>query len=63
MKIRRNCTVKGASRPLMSVDKKNELMHLMQQLRHLLGKQIDKEAHTVQIVFTSDEHESVVTIY
>ncbi len=62
MKIQRDCTVKGRTKPRLSAAKKEELSEIMSRLRFLVGTAQDTKAHTVQIVFTSDKVESVLTI-
>lgn len=50
------------SKPRLSASKKTEVAELITALRDILGSTADKKAHTVQIVFTSEKHESVLTI-
>ena len=49
------------SKPRLSASKKEEVAQLLTSLRDILGTHTDKKAHTVQIVFTSEKHESVLT--
>ena len=62
MIVTRDCTKNGKSKPRLSEEKRVRLVHLMTELRALIGRPLDTTAHTVQIVFTSDKHESAVTI-
>lgn len=60
MKIQRDCTLKGRSKPRISNQDKEELKIILQRLTFLVGKQIDRKAHTVQIVFTGEQNETVI---
>ena len=65
MNVQRDTHYRGKpanrTKPRLSAAKKEELAEIMGRLRSLVGKQVDKDAHTVQIVFTSEKHESVLT--
>ena len=66
MNIQRDIQTTGhankRTKPRLSAAKKEELMQIMQRLRFLVGTAQDTKAHTVQIVFTSDKTENVVTL-
>lgn len=48
------------TKPRLSAVKQADIIYHIAELRKLLGSSKDKAAHTVQLVFTSDKHESVI---
>lgn len=62
MKIQRDRSIDNTrSKPRLSASKKAEISDLVRILREKLGTTIDREAHTVQIVFTGEKNETVIT--
>lgn len=63
MRIQRDRTIDGAhTRLRLSASKKEAIQDILYAVREEIGTVIDKEAHTVQIVFTGDRNETVLTI-
>lgn len=63
MKIRRDKSIDGSHSMLrLNKVKKEEINGILLTLRNLLGTRADKDAHTVQIVFTGDKNETVLTV-